>query len=158
MQRSITKWLLLLSSVAVLSGCAINPFYVPKENVGKSQLVYRHSKPVDSIAAVKYSSNKGKVTSTLTDPDWLVRLDYGSVGAALSETIVAFTDPRRLPLTILFDKIDDLTKVFTQARDVRLAEIESQTQVEETSVWMPEKAERVVVRDGALRVMVEGGK
>lgn len=153
---TVILWLVILALIFALCGCATDTAQLKKPE--ESTLIYRHITPVQNEATVNLKASKGKVNTTLSDPTWLQNLDYRGIGAGISETVLALIDPSQLPLTVLFHQVDSLSDIFTQGKAIEIKRLETMTQVEEESVYMPKGASKVVVRNGKLRVMAEGSK
>ena len=149
----------LISSLIVvlmLGGCIT----IPQAKISPAQhypatLVYRHSKPIPSEATATITPAASKVPKvSLTDPNWLTRLEYKDIGAGLGAMIAAFND--KFPWSLLLGNVDDIADVFKQASTVELRRLDVVTQVEETEVWLPKNSTRVKVTRGELTVEVDG--
>ena len=149
------KKLIAILTISSLAGCAADQEVI-KQAQGGSSLVYRHITPIKSEATIKFKSDDGKITSSLADPTWLTRLDYKGIAFGVSGIVHEITSPATFPFGLVLAAVDPVSKIFMQSSEVELKRLETQTLVEEESVWLPKSATRVSVKRGELEVQVEG--
>lgn len=155
------KIAIFLSSL-FLVGCAVDQKVIKSIDPtdlyesGKSSLVYRHSKPMQTESTITLGHQPGNTEASLLNSEWIKELKYRDIGIGAGEMIRAITAPKSFPFAIALTGIDPIAEIFKQGKDVEIKRLDTLGHTELEEVWMPAKAGKIVVKRGELEVLVEG--